>query len=87
MTDNKSFETVELFNPIELTPIDGIEMPKSVAMPDPVAEAKPVAEQKTVAMQKPAAEKEPVEVPEKAEVGSIWDEIHKKSTPECLTIN
>ena len=67
MTDNKSFETVELFNPIELTPIDGIEMPKPVAMPDPVAEAKPVAEQKTVAMQKPAAEKELVVVPEKAE--------------------
>ena len=66
MTDNKSFETVELFNPIELTPIDGIEMPKPVAMPDPVAEAKPVAEQKTVAMQKPAAEKELVVVPEKA---------------------
>lgn len=66
MTDNKSFETVELFNPIELTPIDGIEMPKPVAMPDPVAEPKPVAEQKTVAMQKPAAEKELVVVPEKA---------------------
>lgn len=82
MTDNKSFETVELFNPIELTPIDGIEMPKPVAMPDPVAEAKPVAEQKTVAVQKPAAEKEPVVVPEKAEVGSIWDEIHKKSATE-----
>ena len=65
MTDNKSFETVELFNPIELTPIDGIEMPKPVAMPDPVAEAKPVAEPKTVAVQKPAVEKEPVEVPEK----------------------
>ena len=76
MTDNKSFETVELFNPIELTPIDGIEMPKPVAMPEPVAE------QKTVAVQKPAAEKEPVAVPEKAKGSSIWDEIHKKSAPE-----
>ena len=88
MTDNKSFETVELFNPIELTPIDGIEMPKPVAMPEPVAEPKPVAVQKTDAvqekgvMQESAADKEPVVVPEKAEVGSIWDEIHKKSTPE-----
>ena len=82
MTDNKSFETVELFNPIELTPIDGMEGPKPVAMPDPVAEKEPVEEPKTVAVQKPAVEKEPVEVPEKAKGSSIWDEIHKKSTPE-----
>ena len=43
MTDKNSFETVELLKPIELTPIEGIEVSKPVTEPEPIAESKPVA--------------------------------------------
>ena len=71
MNDNKSFETVELFSPIELTPIDGIEGPKPIdelkLIAEPI-EMKPVVEPKQVTA--PTASK-PVVEPQKTEVKKI----------------
>jgi len=68
MNDNdKSFETVELFSPIELTPIDGIEGPKPIEGPKLVTEP---------------AEHKPVAEPEKAGGSSKWDAVLKNSKPE-----
>ena len=92
MNDNdKSFETVELFSPIELTPIDGIEGPKTIEGPKPVAELNPVADTKSVAEHTPVAEpkpvtepaeQKPVAEPEKAGGSSKWDAVLKNSKPE-----
>ena len=68
MNDNdKSFETVELFSPIELTPIDGIEGPKPIEGPKLVTEP---------------AEHKPVAEPGKAGGSSKWDAVLKNSKPE-----
>lgn len=84
MTDKNSFETVELFKPIELTPIDGIEVSKPVAEPEPVEVPKQVAEARQVV--EPVAEQKPVteHVTETVKAGgnSTWDAVRKNSSPE-----
>ena len=80
MNDNKSFETVELFKPIELTSIDGIEGPKPIEEPKLIAEPiemKPVAEPKPVIA---PIESKPVVEPQKTEVKkkqSFMDKLYK----------
>lgn len=83
MNDNdKSFETVELFSPIELTPIDGIEGPKPVTELNPVADTKPVTEMKFVLDSNPATEPKPVAKPGKDGGSSKWDAVLRNSKPE-----
>jgi len=82
MTDKNSFETVELFNPIELTPINGIEGSKPIAGPKSVAEPEPAGDQKPVPKQEPVIKSDSIRARDKAGGNSIWDEIHKKSEPE-----